>query len=414
MRIMKPMKPMILAAALIGVFGLFPGSARAASNDSNCANPDPAVNWYGGTYICPDEAAIPPPDADGDIRYGKELLTNTYKYLTQLGVVPGYGTGNQLSCTNCHIEEGRAFGTGSWATVYYKYGGGDQYVAPSLGNYSARINQYLTRVGRIQDCLQRSMNAQTNVLAADSLEMKSMIAYLKWLSTGVQWVSKGGIVPDGNWQAVKTTPTQAILSRAANPVRGEVVYAENCAACHGSDGEGLWNPAKQVYIFPALWGPRSFNTGAGMWRIRTGAPWVRANMPYGWANASDPTRQLSLDDAYDVMSYVVYQDRPLWWNYLNDWNCQPVGGRVCDKVVNGVAIGLPDGVPDWMRKPPDASYQVVYPRVDATGHYTHDTGPGTSQVFPDAQHKYGPWGPILTLQTQIINDFKLCGRSPCP
>ena len=267
-------------------------------------------------------------------------------------------------------------------------------------------------MGRIQDCLQRSLNSQTNVLAADSLEMKSMIAYLKWLSTGVQWVSKGGIVPDGAWQQVKTTPTQAILTRAADPVRGQTVYEENCSGCHGSDGEGLWNPAEQVYIFPALWGPRSFNTGAGMWRIRTGAPWVKANMPFGWANASDTTRQLNLDDTYDVMSYVVYQSRPLWWNYANDWNCQPVGGRICDKIVNGVAIGLPDGVPDWMRKPPDTGYQVFYPRLDATGHYTYDTA--YPQVFPDAQHQYGPWGGMLTLQTKIIADFKLCGRSPCP
>ena len=121
MRIMKAANATILAAALLG---LFPGSAPAASNDSNCANPDPAVNWYGGTYICPDEAAIPAPDADGDIRYGKELLTKTYKYLTQLGVAPGYGTGNQLSCTNCHVEEGRSFGTGSWSTVYYNTAAG--------------------------------------------------------------------------------------------------------------------------------------------------------------------------------------------------------------------------------------------------------------------------------------------------
>lgn len=404
---MKTVNPL---AVMIALLGLLPGSVWTASNDSNCANPDPTENWYQGTYICPDEATIPNTPEGDLIRYGKELLTKTYKYLTQLGVAPGYGTGNQLSCSNCHIEEGRAFGTGSWATVYYKYGGGDEIVAPTAGSYSARINQYLTRVGRIQDCLQRSMNAQTGVLSADSREMQAMIAYLKWLSTGVQWMSKGGPVPDGDWTKVKTTAPIPSLPRAANPVRGQTLYEENCAACHGSDGEGLWNPTEQEYVFPALWGPRSFNTGAGMWRLRTGTAWVKANMPYGWANASDPTRQLNLEDAYDIMSYVVYQERPVWWNYANDWNCQPVGGRTCDKVVDGVAIGLPDGVPDWMRKPPDAAYAILYPRWDGR-YYTHD--PAYPSVFSETQHQYGPWQDMLNLQTKMVNDFKLCGRSPC-
>ncbi len=406
---MKPYK-LIFAFALAG---LFPSWAAAASTDSNCANPDPTKNWYQGTYICPDEAAIPNTPEGDMIRYGKELLTKTYKYLTQLGVVPAYSIGNQLSCTNCHMEEGRSASGTPWAVVYYKYGGGDAHVAPTAGSYSARINQYLTNVGRIQDCLQRSMNAQTNVLSADSYEMQSMISYFKWLSTGVQWgADLGGGVTLTDWRQVKgqASPSIALLTRAVNPVRGQTVYEENCAACHGSDGEGLWNPATQTYIFPALWGPRSFNNGAGMYRLRTGTPWMKANMPYGWANATDTTRQLSLDDAWDVMAYVVYSNRPVWWNYLNDWNCQPVGNRTCDKIVGGISIG-PDGVPDWMRKPPETGYSVFYPRFDGS-HYTQDTA--YPQVFPDAQHLYGPWQDMLNLQTKIISDFQLCGHSPCP
>ena len=409
MRIMQIAKVMVMTVTLLG---LFPGSAVAAvtSNDSNCANPDPTKNWYEGTWICPDEATIPNNAEGEDIRYGKELLTQTYKYLSQLGVTPNYATGNRLSCTNCHLEEGRAAYSGGWAVVYYKYGGGDEHVPATKGSYSARINQYLSNTGRIQDCLQRSMNAQTNVLSPDSREMRSMIAYMKWLSTGVQWADKGGPVTD--WRQVKGQGflSLPLMTRAANPVRGQTLYEENCAACHGSDGEGLWNPDTQTYIFPAVWGPRSFNTGAGMWRMLTGTRFIKGNMPYGWANASDPTRQLSVEDTYDVMAYTVYSDRPVWWNYLNDWLCQPVGGRACDKIVNGVAIG-PDGTPDWMRKPPDTGYPVFYPRWDG-GHYTQDTV--YPAVFTEDKHKYGPWKDMLDLQTKIIADFKLCGRSPCP
>ncbi len=391
-------KTLIFSLALTG---LFAGSAEvSASTDSNCANPDPTVNPYGGTWICPDEAAIPNTPEGDMIRYGKELLTKTYKYMTQLGVVPSYSIGNQLSCTNCHLKEGRAAWSGSWAVVYYKYGGGDARVAPTKGSYSARINAYLTPTGRIQDCLQRSMNAQTNVLSETSYEMQSMVSYFKWLSTGVRWADMGGPVTD--WKQVKAQGfvSLPLLTRPADPVRGKVVYEDNCAACHGSDGEGLWNPKTQTYIFPAVWGPRSFNDGAGMYRMLTGPRFIKGNMPFSHANATEPATQLSDGDTYDVSAYVFYQSRPVWWNQGNDWRCG---------AVSPVASDL--GMPDWMRKPPDAGYGPYYPRWDGS-HYTCDaTFP---QIYTEAQHMYGPWQDMLTLQTKIQADFKLCGHSPCP
>ena len=60
---------------------------------------------------------------------------------------------------------------------------------------------------------------------------------------------------------------------------------------------------------------------------------------------------------------------------------------------------------------PDAGYAPYYPRWDGA-HYGCDTT--YPQVFPEIKHKYGPWQDMLSLQTKIINDFKACGRSPCP
>ncbi|MEK9133320.1 MAG: c-type cytochrome, partial [Pseudomonadota bacterium] len=287
---------------------------------------------------------------------------------------------------------------------------GDARVAANQGVYSSRINQYLDPVNRIQDCMQRSMNAQTNVLDRNSYEMQSMVSYLKWLTTGVQWADMGGPVTD--WKQVKAQSFLPVsgMTRPTDPVRGKTVYEEQCAACHGSDGEGVWDANNQVFIYPAVWGPRSFNDGAGMYRPRTAVGFVKGIMPYGWANATDATHQLSAEDAWDAITYVVYQNRPQWWNRENDWNCIPVGNRTCLNSVNGVSYG-PDGVPDWMRKLVDAGYPVYYPRLNGS-QYTCNTA--YPQYYSEAKHLYGPWSDMITLQNKIISDFKAGLQPACP
>jgi len=53
-----------------------------------------------------------------------------------------------------------------------------------------------------------------------------------------------------------------------------------------------------------LWGKTSFNDGAGMAHIDRMTGFVRFNMPKGNAGS------LSLQDAYDVSSWVLTHDRP--------------------------------------------------------------------------------------------------------
>ena len=338
----------------------------------------PADDGYGETWVKPDESGIPNDNAGRMIRYGKELLTKTNHYFNVLKVRPGYSTGNDLNCTSCHLGEGTTASSSSFAAVFLKYGGS--------GPYFARAGRHLDTAGRIQGCLQRSMNAQAQVLPEDSDEMKAMVAYLEWLATGIQ-------VAD--WTQVKGQGFPAVppLTRAADPVRGERIYKTYCASCHGTDGLGMTQVTGTV--IPALWGPRSFNDGAGMFRPRTAVEFIRANMPLGKAVPWNPSTQLSIEDAWDVTSYVVYQDRPVWFNRASDWSCGHSG---------------PDGVPDWMRKAPDAGYGPYRPRWTGREYTCGDAPP----AFDEARHKYGPWQDMLTLQTRIINDYKACGRSPCP
>jgi len=95
-------------------------------------------------------------------------------------------------------------------------------------------------------------------------------------------------------------------------VHRERIYAEKCALCHGKDGEGTYNEKGET-VFPPLWGPRSFNIGAGMARVNTAAAFVKANMPLGQDNT------LTDQEAFDVAEFFTHQPRPDFAGKENDW-----------------------------------------------------------------------------------------------
>jgi thiosulfate dehydrogenase len=96
----------------------------------------------------------------------------------------------------------------------------------------------------------------------------------------------------------------------ADARRGAEVFATVCALCHQANGLGqrMGSPgAARGYLFPPLWGPDSFNDGAGMDHYRNIVGFVRRNMPRG----VDPQHpQLSLQQAWDVAAYVQGMPRP--------------------------------------------------------------------------------------------------------
>jgi thiosulfate dehydrogenase len=66
-------------------------------------------------------------------------------------------------------------------------------------------------------------------------------------------------------------------------------------------------------VAPPLWGPRSFNIGAGMARARTAASFIRDNMPF------DLPGSLTDQQAFDVAAFVVAQPRPDYPGKELDW-----------------------------------------------------------------------------------------------
>jgi len=282
-------------------------------------------------WTMPEVSALPRDISGQLIRDGRDLMLATYTFIgPNVDDAAKRFAGNNLACTNCHLAGGtKKFGLPLFG-IYNDF--------PA---YSARTGGPITIEDRINSCMTRSMNGRA--MPNDAPEMRALVAYVEFLSTGVP---KGEQLPGLGAGKMKE------LSRPADPVRGRTVYANSCAACHNTDGSGILRDrgAPQLgYMMPPLWGPGSYNDGAGMARLINFANFVHFNMPHG-ADYLNP--QLTIEQAWDVAAYVLSQPRPQ-------------------------RAGLAKDFPDLLSKPVDAPYG---PYADG---------------FSEKQHKYGPFAPIL-------------------
>jgi thiosulfate dehydrogenase len=264
------------------------------------------------------------------VRLGRELTVATPDLIGPEVTDPAHRfSGNNLSCQNCHLNAG----TGKFALPFVGVFG-------DFPQYRAREGQIRSIEDRINGCMNRSMNGRE--LPIDGPEMQAMVAYIKFLSTGI---------PIGAETPGRGTGAVPLLERAADPTHGAEVYAHVCATCHGADGagkrRGVVGDAKG-YEFPPLWGPDSFNDGAGMARIITMVGFVHSNMPAG---TTWETPALTIEEAWDVAAFVNNQPRP----HMKD---------------------LDRDYPNRLQKPVDAVY-----------------GPYPDQFGQD-QHRFGPFQPI--------------------
>nr|MBC7613418.1 c-type cytochrome [Pseudopedobacter sp.] len=235
------------------------------------------------SWKAPDESTIPSGKEGDQIKYGKELIAHTAKYLGPKGTVLHMSNG--MNCQNCHNEGGtKSFG--------FNYSA----VKSTYPQFKARSNSIVSITGRINGCFQRSLNGVT--LDTTSKEMRAMVAYMKWLGKDVA----KGVKPKNS--GIMKLP---FLDRAADPLKGKAVFVKNCVSCHGKNGEGLIAPSGVEYIYPALWGKNSYNDGAGLYRITNFAGFVKNNMPFG-VNYQHPI--LSDDESWDVAAFVNSQPRP--------------------------------------------------------------------------------------------------------
>jgi thiosulfate dehydrogenase len=230
----------------------------------------------------PPEDAIPDGPVGEAIRLGQKILRQTPAYAARY-------SGSALTCTNCHTDGGRTPYASPWVGIWG--------VFPEYRSRNARVNLL---EDRINDCFERSMNGRA--LALDSQEMRAILAYMRWISTGVPTGQDG---PGRGFRRI-TSPAPA------DPKRGQRIYADKCAVCHGQDGEGTYG-AQGETVFPPLWGPRSFNLGAGMARLNTAAAFVKVSMPLGQGGT------LTDQEAFDVAAYFTQQPRPDFAGKRKDW-----------------------------------------------------------------------------------------------
>lgn len=211
-----------------------------------------------------------PTGALGDsIRLGRDIITDTQHRMK------GYVTAN-ISCQACHINAGTTLRGGSFIGTYARF-----------PQWNKRAHRVIALQDRLAECFLYSMNGHPP--AYNSKEMIALVAYIAYLSRDV---------PVGKPLAKSDRFIVPLPSTPPNVAHGQTLYGQKCAACHQANGAGVGAS------IPPLWGPTSFNSGAGMAHIDRMAGFVKYNMPKNAPNT------LSLNDAYDISAWVLTHARP--------------------------------------------------------------------------------------------------------
>ena len=146
-----------------------------------------------------------------------------------------------MSCDACHSPAGTRPRGGSFIGIYGRF-----------PQWNRRAHRVIALQDRIAECFLYSMNGTAH-RPMTSKAMIAIVAYIAWLSRGTPIGAKQ---PRGR-------PRTSSRCRRASPsiARGAALYASKCSTCHQANGAGF------AGIYPPLWGPRSFNQGAGMAHI---------------------------------------------------------------------------------------------------------------------------------------------------
>jgi thiosulfate dehydrogenase len=173
-------------------------------------------------------------------------------------------------------------------------------------------------------------------------EMIAMVTYIKWMGEGIP---TGGRVKGDTLKDIK------IPIKAADSIRGKIVYDKYCMVCHQKDGQGVMKDDAIAYKYPPVWGFASYQPGSSMHRIIKAAKFIKNNMPLGVTYKSPV---LTDEEAIDVAAYI------------ND---------------------------DRIHKRPKYEFVVVeYPHIEDKPIDYHK--PPYADKFSQEQHKFGPFQPI--------------------
>jgi thiosulfate dehydrogenase len=235
---------------------------------------------------------------DSDTR---EQILFGFKVFTNPSYETAFISGNSLSCNNCHLNAGQR-----------------EKALPLVGiseaypEFNRRAGRLITIEDRIIECFKRSMDASRPEKALhdtavndnsmdrmrQSKEVRAIVAYLGWLSNGIQ---KGRKI---SWRGQNSVPQEKYIPPdRMDTARGHLLYTEKCVSCHREDGEGVFIGDKKT---GPLWGEESWNDGAGAARVYTLAGILRYTMPY-----LDPG-SLTDEEAQNIAAYINSKPRPVY------------------------------------------------------------------------------------------------------
>ena len=223
-------------------------------------------------------------------------------------------TPSQMSCGNCHLNAGQR-----------------ELALPLVGSgamfpeYNRRAGRDFTLEDRIVGCFMRSENATDGLEtdgvgpgdqqverilpAPDSEEVVALAAYIRWISRDY--------LPGENppWRKQNTIPSGALIPLdQLDPQRGEQLFTEYCVECHGEDGQGIQIADKRA---GPLWGPHSWNDGAGAARVYTLAGIIRYMMPYLNPGV------LTDEEAQQIAAFITSKPRPEYPYKYDDYQTEP-------------------------------------------------------------------------------------------
>lgn len=231
---------------------------------------------------------------DADVLRGFMAFTNTPN-------VAGRFTGGTMTCNNCHPN-----------------GGQRERAIPLVGigrvfpEYNKRAGRMFTLEERIIGCFLRSVNATGSAakdvilrhenelegatLGPDAREVRDLAAYIRWLAP------KDGADSTLPWRGHNQLQAKSLLPIGRlDPRLGRELFLEKCSNCHGKDGQGVDIGDKRP---GPLWGPNSWNDGAGAARVYTLAGMIRYWMPY-----MNPG-SLTDEEAQHIAAFITSQPRP--------------------------------------------------------------------------------------------------------
>jgi thiosulfate dehydrogenase len=263
-----------IAAGLI----LFAGTGARALAQSSAAGRPPAKSHV--AFRIPSDLALEDAAYRASALRGRAILTATRDSLPR-------NVGNALRCASCHLDNGLRPNAMPWVGSYARF-----------PQYRARSGKVDLIEDRVNDCFERSLNGKA--LPSGGREMRDIVAYLAFLSRGI---------PVGSEMDGQGLPK--LRQIAGDTTRGVALFASTCARCHGPAGQG-------TSLAPPLWGPRSYNVGAGMANVVTAASFIHALMPI------DRAQQLTEQQAFDIATYINSRPRPLFKKKAQDY---PKGGR---------------------------------------------------------------------------------------